>query len=100
MNDTGRDTSLALDGSGHPHISFYRSGTGGLGYAHWTGSAWDIETVMSGWGVGQYTSLALDALGHPHVSFYDGDWRALRYAVQFPVQTFIPLFSYRSLTLK
>ncbi len=69
-------TSLALDVSGYPYISY--SG-GGLKCAYRDASGWHIETVdASG---GEYTSLALDRFGQPHISHCgglpDGD---LRYA--------------------
>jgi hypothetical protein len=78
----GEFTSLALDAAGHPHISYYDKGNGDgdLKYAHWTGSAWDIQTVDRVGNVGWYTSLALDGDGHPHISYYDHANGDLKYA--------------------
>jgi catechol 2,3-dioxygenase-like lactoylglutathione lyase family enzyme len=74
----GLHTSLALDGDGYPHISYFHNSDKVLKYAHWTGSTWDIQTVASG-SVG-YTSLALDAAGNPHISYYASSLDDLKYA--------------------
>ena len=76
----GDYTSLALDSSGNPHISYYDSINGDLKYARWNGASWEIETVDSGGYVGRYTSLALDSSGNPHISYYDVTNRDLKYA--------------------
>ncbi len=70
--NTGEYTSIALDSSGNPHISYC-----GLKYARWDGSAWQIETVDS---VGSHTSLTLDPSGNPHISYYDSINYNLKYA--------------------
>src|SRR5262245_52024097 len=55
----GQYTSLALDASGHPRISYYDVTNGDLKYAAKNGATWTIETVDGASGdVGQYTSLA------------------------------------------
>jgi hypothetical protein len=67
----GEYTSLALDGSGWPHISYYadRNGNEALQYACRDASGWHIETVDDVGFVGEYTSLALDGFGWPHISY-------------------------------
>ncbi|KKK47149.1 hypothetical protein LCGC14_3158110, partial [marine sediment metagenome] len=63
----GRWSTLVLDGSDYPHISYY-AGVGVLRYARWDGSNWQIEDVATNAQM-QKTSLALDSLGRPHISY-------------------------------
>ncbi|MBN1887776.1 MAG: carboxypeptidase regulatory-like domain-containing protein [Thermoflexales bacterium] len=72
-NDEGEYNSLALDGTGRPHISYSNDG---LKYAQrevagHDGSIWHIETVDSAWGI-EYNSLALDGMEQPHISYTTG----------------------------
>jgi PKD repeat protein len=79
--DVGICTSLALDSSGNPHISYYDGGNNHLKYAERsTSGTWTNMTVDSANYVGQYTSLALDGSGNPCISYSDGDNRHLKYA--------------------
>jgi Family of unknown function (DUF5719) len=69
--DTGRYSSLALDASGNPCISYYDEADTDLKFARsddW-GATWNIGTVAS---EGALPSLALDASGNPCISYYDG----------------------------
>ena len=77
----GTYTSIALDSSGYPHISYYDDFTNyDLKYAKWNGSAWSIETVDATGNVGFYTSIALDSSGYPHISYYTSTNENLKYA--------------------
>jgi len=76
----GYDTSLALDSSGNPHISYFAGATPHLNYAWYDGSSWDITTVDSLTEAGACTSLALDGSGSPHIAYYDATHQAVNYA--------------------
>ena len=67
-----RDTSLVLDSSGRPHVSYYDYGANGsstdLKYAFFDGAAWTITTVDAN-NAGEHNSLALDSLGRPRIAY-------------------------------
>jgi hypothetical protein len=77
-DDVGLDTSLALDGGGNPHISYFDATSLNLKYAFKSGGSWNIVTVDSLGTVGQYTSLALDGSGNPRISYHGNS--TLKYA--------------------
>ena len=61
--------SMALDGSGNQHISYYNSSASSLMYARFDGSSWHAEEVDNGGASGQYSSIAIDPSGNPHISY-------------------------------
>jgi hypothetical protein len=82
----GSYTSLAVDGSGRLHVSYYN---GALRYATCaaacaTAANWQAATVdagAGGGGVGLFTSLAVDGSGRLHVSYVEGSANGdLKYA--------------------
>ena len=73
-------TSLALDRSGNPRISYYGATDHDLKYAYWDGTVWNSQTVDNAGDVGQSTSLALDRSGNPRISYYDATDHDLKYA--------------------
>ena len=89
----GLYTSLALDGSGYPHISYFDFTNGDLRYAYRDASGWHIQTVDSWRRVGLYTSLALDEDGYPHISYYDDTNGDLKYAYYrlLPYHVYLPI---------
>lgn len=72
--------SLKQDAPSHPHISIYLEKAGGLMYAFFNGTSWEIETVDSVGEAGLYTSLALDSAGFPHISDFDDANDTVEYA--------------------
>ncbi len=80
-SNVGQWTSIKIDTSGYPHISYYDITNSDLKYAYKDAGGWYTETVDgAGANVGQYTSLALDTSNYPRVSYYDATNGDLRYA--------------------
>jgi hypothetical protein len=74
----GSSTSLALDPTGWPQISYQADDS--LRFAYLDTTGWHTATLDSSGGAGWYTSLALDANGWAHISYYDADHSNLKYA--------------------
>jgi hypothetical protein len=76
----GPYTSLEIDSSELPHISYYDETNGDLRYVERFGSGWLITIVDTPGDVGLYTSLALDKFDRPHISYYKKSTGDLKYA--------------------
>jgi hypothetical protein len=77
--NVGKYTSLQLDSSGYPHISYFNDDSNDLMYAYLNASGWHTETADSGYVYG-YTSLALDGSDYPRASYYGSLYKGLKYA--------------------
>ncbi|MBN1139646.1 MAG: hypothetical protein JXM73_23945 [Anaerolineae bacterium] len=76
----GRYTSLALDSSGNPHISYYDSTNKNVKYAYQDDTGWHLGIVGPASSQAPYPSLALDSDGTAHVSYFDWANSDLEYA--------------------
>ncbi|MEJ2737084.1 MAG: hypothetical protein P8189_26560, partial [Anaerolineae bacterium] len=74
-------TSLALDGDGHPRISYLRTDIG-IRYASHNGTTWTVQSVDNASFNGGHTSLALEPTAPytPHISYYNDTSDTLKYA--------------------
>jgi Mg-chelatase subunit ChlD len=79
--DVGRDTSIALDSQGYPHISHcqYPRPEHRLKYAKWTGSSWQNETVYVAGYVSWEADMALDSKDNPHIAYRGEGIRSVEY---------------------
>jgi hypothetical protein len=82
--NVGGGSSIALNSSGYPRISYYNATGRDLKYAKWTGSAWQIINLATTGEVGDYPSLALDEMsGWARISYYNATGGNLMYVREF-----------------
>ena len=79
-DNTGGYTSIALDGSDRPNISYYDATDGNLRHARKSNGVWTLTTVDSTDDIGGFTSLVLDSNGYARISYVDFTDDDLKYA--------------------
>ena len=72
--------SMAVDGSGKVHVSYYDETNTALRYATNATGAWVKTTVDNSGDVGKCASIAVDSSGKVYVSYFDFINTALKYA--------------------
>ena len=73
----GRESSIAVDSNGYPHISWSGSGYNFM-YSRWTGLSWETTTIEND---ARKNSLGLDSNNFPHISYFAaGAAHYLKYA--------------------
>lgn len=77
--DIGQWSSIALDASENPVISYYDAGSESLRVSHYTGTGFSAEVVDEG-GVGTYSDLLI-ADGVEYIAYYDAANGDLKLAV-------------------
>ncbi len=80
--DTGWYTSLILDTSGSPRISYLDWTNRHLKYAKKSDGVWTNETVDATNNVGEFSCLKLDASSQPLISYYDSNQGNLTFAMK------------------
>ena len=78
--DTGKYTSVKLDGLNNPHIAYYDADNGDLMYTKYDGWNWNTTVVDTTGDVGEFASLILDRFDNPHIAYYDTTNQDLKYA--------------------
>lgn len=83
--DSGRFTSIQLDGQGRPVVAFYDFSLGQLKLARRNGS-WDVQIVDGGapLDVGTHAALLLDSGDAAHVGYYNLTRQSLVYGLGSP----------------
>jgi putative cell wall-binding protein len=94
---TGVSTSIAIDNSHRPHISYYDYNQQCLKHAWLEGSVWEREIVEAPLTkTGECSSISTDSQGRPHIAYSDKNKNQLKYAYKSG-ETGERIVSYRDL---
>jgi putative cell wall-binding protein/methionine-rich copper-binding protein CopC len=78
---TGVSTSIAIDNSNRPHISYYDYNQQCLKHAWLDGNVWGREIVEAPLTkTGECSSITTDSQGRPHIAYSDKNKNQLKYA--------------------
>ena len=70
--NVGAYTSITLDDSGNPFISYYDITNQHLKFIYYNGTSWENPvTVDTGTKAGAFSCIKLDSNGAPHICYYD-----------------------------
>ncbi len=90
----GWDTSIAVDGAGKTHISYYDRTNFDLKYATDVSGSWVTSTIDAAGNVGGATSIAVDGVGKVHISYVDNNNGYVKYATDasgsWVISTIVP----------
>jgi len=73
----GQYTSIAIDSTDHPHVSYCGANT--LQYGSKSDQGWSTETLDSNGSTGKYTGIALDSKDKAHIVYYSATAMDVKY---------------------
>ena len=80
----GGTTSIALDSSNYPHITYFNPSIKAPTYAFFDGEKWNFDLVKTGLELSGDITFSLDGLDRPHVAYFEsgtyGTAQDLRYS--------------------
>ena len=80
-DNTSQYCSIALDGSGNPHIAYRDQPNQDIKYAAYDGIKWSTNTVDSEGNTGYWNSIAIDGAGDVHIMYtFGGELKAAHWS--------------------